>query len=124
MTDSKFLDTSVWIEYFFGENEIPEIENEEHNFISSLSLFEIKKKLLERILKKDEISSKIGFIKIKSIIVYPDEKICESAAEIAFEKKVPAMDSIIYASATAKNCELITFDNDFRGLEKAKVLDK
>ena len=48
MTDSKFIDSSVWLAYFFEGEHISLLESEEILFVSVLSLFEIKKKLLEK----------------------------------------------------------------------------
>ena len=54
VTDTKCIDSSAWLAYYFGEsNKIKfAIENEEFLIITScLAIFEIKKKLIK--LKKD-----------------------------------------------------------------------
>lgn len=122
MTVSKILDTSVWISYLFEGKCKHEIEGNEQLFLSVLSLFEIKAKLLKRKVEYREVKDKINFVKKKSIILSVDEKTAEMAAELSAEKNLPAMDSMIYASAMKNNLELITLDNDFKGLEKARVL--
>lgn len=124
MIDSKLFDTSVWIAYFFEEKCIDEIEKSDHPFVSCLTLFEIKNKLLKRKINKEEINSTLSYIKEKSIILPLTKEIAEGAADIAFEKNIPAMDSLIYLTAIANKSILITLDNDFRNLAKTIILDK
>ena len=116
------MDSSIWIGYLFYGQFIEEIESEEPLFISSLSLFETKLKLLKKKIGQSEIKEKLEFIKNKSHIITPDEKICELASEISHEKNIPAIDSLIYASAKENKLTLITIDNDFRGLDNTIVL--
>jgi len=123
VTDSKILDTSVWIAYLFEGKYKQEIENDEQLFLSVLSLFEINAKLLKRKVKDGEVRDKVNFIKKRSIVLPIDEKTAEIAAGLSIEKNIPAIDSLIYASAIKNDLELITLDNDFRGLAKAKVLN-
>jgi len=123
VTDSKIIDSSAWIAYL-TKNKLAEIiDNESRLFLSSLSLFEIKKKLMKDKITKKDISDKIDFVKKKSIILPVTDKIAEKAAEISIEKEIPSMDSIIYATALENNLSLITLDNDFRGLPNAIILD-
>ncbi len=121
MTDIKCVDSSAWLAYYLGSSpEAKEIIDKESLLItSSLCLFEIKKKLLT--IKSD--SEKIlNFIKERSIIIVPDIDIAEKAADTAIARKLGAMDAIIYTTARAKDAELITGDNDFRGLEHIKII--
>jgi len=123
VTDSKIIDSSAWIAYL-TKNKLGEIiDNETRLFLSSLSLFEIKKKLMKDKISEKEIFDKIDFIKKKSIILPVTDKIAEMAAEISIEKEIPSIDSIIYATALENNLSLITLDNDFRGLPNAVILD-
>lgn len=125
MTDSKIFDSTVWIDYLIKGSFSEEIENEERFYLSSFSLFEIKRKLLRnRELGEEEIKEKISFIKSKSIIINIDEYIAEKASEIAEENNLGAGDAIIYTTALLNNASLITLDNDFRGLKNTLVFDK
>ncbi len=121
MIDIKCLDSSAWLSYYFGENKIIKEIVESGNLLitSSLSLFEVKKRLLS--LKK-EPKPLLDFIKQRSQIVPVNIIIAENAADIAILKKLGAMDSLIYATNSTHNAELITGDNDFRGLEKVKII--
>ena len=123
MTDSKLLDSSVWLGYFFDNKYKNVVETDAQIYISILSLFEIKKRLLIRKIKREEIDEKIAFIKKKSLIINISNKVVEKAADISVEKEIPSIDSIIYASAKLNNLIFLTLDNDFRGLEDVEVLD-
>ncbi len=122
MIDSKLLDSSVWLAYL-GKKLCSEIiESKATLFLSVLSIFEIKKKLITDKISKKEIEENINFIKEKSILVPVTIEIVEKAVNVACEKKIPTADSIIYASALTNNVNLITLDNDFRGLERVEIL--
>ena len=121
MTDIKCLDSSAWLAYYFGKIEEikPIIEKEGLLITSTLCIFEVKKKILW--LKQDP-KIILDFIKERSGSIIPDLEIVEKAASIAVEKKLGEMDALVYATAQAKKAELITADNDFRGLEKVKII--
>ena len=57
MTGSRLLDSSVWLAYLFNGAYSDVIDSEEVHLLSSLSLFEIKKKLI-----KSKIESHLIFI--------------------------------------------------------------
>ncbi|MEK6850148.1 MAG: PIN domain-containing protein [Nanoarchaeota archaeon] len=123
MTDSELFDSTIWLDYLIKGSFKEKIELEEIFALSSLSLFEIKRKLLKnKELKRKEIDEKIYFIKNKSIIINIDEKIAEKASEIAEEKNLGAADALIYTTAILNNATLLTLDNDFRGFDKVKIL--
>lgn len=123
MTDSKLLDSNIWIDYFIKGSFKEIIESEEQLFISPLSLFEIKLKFLNnKEIKKEQVEEKILFVKKKSDILDINLSISELAAEISHEKNLPAIDSLIYASAKENKLTLLTMDNDFRGLDNVKIL--
>ena len=123
-TDFKLLDSSIWLEYLFKGAHKDLIENEHQLFISTLSIYEIKKILLENNINKQIIDEKLSFIKSRCITIYVDNAIAEKAATLTIENKVPAIDALIYTSALLNNAKAITIDNDFRGLNNAVVLDK
>jgi len=122
VTASKQLDTSVWLAYFFKSSlEAKKIIEEENGlfFTSSLSLFEIKKKLLS--LQK-ESEKFLEFVKSRSTILPLSLEIAEKAAEIALEKKLGAVDALLYATGVLSQAEFITADNDFRKLERVRMI--
>ena len=123
MTVSNLIDSSVWIAYLFEGRYKKVIEIEKTDYLSVISLFEIKRKLEQRELSPELIKEKIEYIKKRALIIPVDEIIAEKAATISLEHNLAASDSIIYATALINKAELLTLDNDFRGLMNAKVLD-
>ena len=79
----------------------------------------MKKKFLS--LKK-ESEKFLDFVKNRSTIIMLTTEIAEHAAEIALHKKLGAVDVLIYATSMLSQAELITADNDFRGLEKVRII--
>ncbi len=124
MTDSKIIDSSIWIEYFSNKKYSEVIESKELLYVSTLSLFEIKKKLLKEKINQSVISEIITFIKKRAITIPVEEIIAEKAAEISINHKLHTADAIIYTTAILNNSILITGDNDFRGLKNAIIIDK
>jgi|SRR3989344_953202 len=122
-TDSEIIDSSVWLSYLLEGNYQNIIDREKTFFISPLSIFEIKKKLLDKEIPTHEIEEKIKFIKRKSISINLNDSIAERASEISHENQIPAIDSLIYASALLNNCIVLTKDNDFRNLKNTKILE-
>ena len=80
VTDSKLLDSSIWISFIIENKNVDIIESEQLLFLSSLSIFEIKRKLIRDKIKKEDIERTIEFIKKRSSIINVDEKIAEKAA--------------------------------------------
>jgi len=123
LTSSELFDSTIWLDYLIKGSFKDKIEQEEIFALSSLSLFEIKRKLLRnKELKKKEIDEKISFIKSKSNIISVDEIIAEMASEIAEKNNLGAADALIYTTTILNNSTLLTLDNDFRGLEKVRVM--
>ena len=122
--DSKLLDSSIWLEYFFEGSLASEIEDNKLKFISTLSLFEIKKKMLDKNVPEREIKEKLKLIKGKCISIDITDSISEEASEISYKNSLPAIDSLIYTTAIKNRCTLITLDNDFRKLDKVIILEK
>ena len=123
MTASKCIDSSVWLEYFFNGSFKDIIEGNEMLFISSLSLFEIKKKLIKSGNLPKKVSESIEFVKERSLIISIGDEIAEYAADVSNQHNLGAVDALIYASAIKQNAILITLDNDFRGLNNVMILD-
>ena len=120
--DFKFLDSSVWIAFIIENKNKEIIGTEEPLALCSLSLFEIKRKLINDKVKKEDIERSISFIKNRSMVINVDEKIAEKAAEISVERKVPSLDALIYCTSLQNEGILFTRDNDFRGLPLVNIL--
>src|SRR3989344_3144128 len=127
MTEEKktiisLLDSSIWLSYLLeGKHENLVDENEETIYISPLVIFEIKRRLLKKEIPSKEIEEKINFIKQKTISLELNNGIAEKASEISHKNKIPAIDSLIYATAIFNICAVLPKNIAFRGLEKAKI---
>ena len=122
MTDSKLIDSSIWIEFLFNNQYSEIIKSWDMLLLSSLSLFEIKRKLQQEKIEPQKIQTSIEYIKQRSLIIFVSSEIAENAAQLSFKHKLAAMDAIIYATAKMKGAHLITRDNDFRGLPNTTIL--
>jgi len=120
--NSNILDSSVWISFIIENKNAELIESEDDILISTASLFEIKRKLIKDKVSSADIENTLKFIKKRCLIIPIDEKIADKAADISAQKNIPAMDSLIYATALLNNAALITLDNDFRGFDKVSIL--
>ncbi len=119
---SKLIDSSVIVAYLMDGYHKEIIEEEGTLLISTLTLFEIKRKLGEKNIPEKIINEKIEFIQKRTVSFPVNDEISLRAAKISVNYKVPAMDSLIYATALINNSHLITLDNDFRGLTNVTIL--
>lgn len=117
MIECKLIDSSLWIAYLFEGAHVSFIESEEILLLSTLSLFEIKRKLYQKNVPHHLISEKIGFVKKRSLIISVNNEIAELAAELSFQHNLPAMGALIYATSRLNSAVLVTLDNDLRGLK-------
>jgi PIN domain nuclease of toxin-antitoxin system len=122
MTDTKLLDSSIWIAYLF-EGKFIELVEKTQTYLSALSVFEIKRKLMQKQISPKTIQEKIRYIKERTIIVPVTLKIAEKSVEISIKNKMPMADSIIYTTGEENHAEIYTLDNHFRNLEHATIPD-
>lgn len=120
--ESNFIDSSIILSYFFDEKFKELIEGESHISMSTVALFEVKKKMLDKNIPEKDINEKLNYLKSKIILVSLNEEMAEKAADISKKHNLPAADSLIYSTALISNIMLLTRDNDFRGLPNVKVL--
>ncbi|MBI2672020.1 PIN domain-containing protein [Candidatus Woesearchaeota archaeon] len=124
VTESKLIDSSVWLAYFFNGFYTEIIDSEEIFLLSVLSLFEIKNKLVKSNIEMLKIRKSIDLIKKKSLVINLNEETAEKAVEFSSKKGLAAIDSLIYTTAILNNAKLITMDNDFRNLDNVLILNK
>ena len=121
MTDTKLIDSSVWIDFIVNGSYKELIENSDIIIVSALSIFEIKKKLVKKGYNINHVNKGMDFIRKRSMVADVTGDLAIKAVEISIDNKMPMADSIIYATALEKDAEVYTLDNHFRGLEKANV---
>jgi len=121
-TDSKLIDSSVWLAYLFNGVYPDIIESDEMLLLSVMSLFEIHRKLAKIKIDSNKISRSMEFIKKRSLVIEVSKEISEKAVDFSLEFKLSTIDSIIYATSILSDATLVTLDNDFRGLKSVVVL--
>lgn len=121
MTDSRFIDSSIWIDYLLYGNHKDLILSERILLSSVLSLIEVKKRLLRLGFGEHIAKQSIAFIKQRSIIVPIDQEIVDKTIEAIDEKSLSMVDALIYASALNSKSPLVSMDNDFRGLKNVEI---
>ena len=117
-----FEDSSVWISYFFGEHKLAAemIEQEGSIFISALTLFEVKRRLMRDSSNKKLVEKQMTFMQNRSIIMQLGQDIAIKAAEVAKSEQLHMADALIYTAALERDARFFTADPDFKG--KANVL--
>ena len=121
-TDSKLIDSSVWLAYLFNGVYSDIIESDEMLLLSVMSLFEIHRKLAKIKIDSNKISRSMEFIKKRSLVIEVSTEISEKAVDFSLEFKLSTIDSIIYATSILSDATLVTLDNDFKGLKSVVVL--
>jgi len=116
------VDTSGWIEYFFGEpNAVyftPPIENTNELIVPVICLHEVFKKVNAA---ADEARALQAVAQMKQgTIADVTEDVALSAALISLRHNLPMADSLIYAMARAHGATLWTQDEHFSRLSGVK----
>ena len=120
------VDSSGWIEYFVnGKNAsffTSSIRDTGNLIIPTICLYEVFKRILS-VLGEDEALQATGIMSLGTIIEL-DRDIAIHAAKISLEAKLAMADSIILATARAKNALLWTQDEHFKDFEEVKYIEK
>ena len=126
MTELRILiDSSIWLTYFLASaDEIKEVIDSELTLLytSTITLHEVKRRLLRMNYTNQQVERAIRFIKENSIIVPVDEKIALESVTHCIKHKLHTIDALIYETAIQNNCKLITGDKDFKNLRDTTVL--
>lgn len=112
------VDTSGWIEYFFGGSNAAfftaPIENTDELIVPAVCLYEVFKKVNQTV---DEARALQAVAQMKQgLIVQITEEIALRAALISLRYKLPMADSFVYATGQMEGAEIWTQDSDFKGL--------
>lgn len=124
VTEYKLLDSSAWLALFHEENlKVRDIvEDKIILFTSALSIFEIKKRLIRLNLKEERVNEILDFVRKRSIIIELTDELAEKAVLVSTKYKLGAIDSLIYATASAVNALLVSGDKDFNGLPNTEII--
>jgi predicted nucleic acid-binding protein len=120
------IDSSLWLEYFSGtlrNNFIVDIiEEAENQYIPSICLYEVYKRML---IDKDENSALSSTLFMQNAAVIGlNPQLAILAAKLGKQHKLPMADSIIYATAVMYGAEIYTQDKHFENLEQVHCFSK
>ena len=112
------VDTSGWIEYFFGgENTslfAPAIEETRTLLVPVICLYEVFKKVHQ---VADEAKALQAIAQMKQGRIVPvTEEVALKAALVSLKHKLLLADSLVYAVAQLEGAVVWTQDEDFKGL--------
>lgn len=112
------VDTSGWIEYFFGGSNAAfftePIENTDKLIVPVVCLYEVFKKVNQTV---DEARALQAVAQMKQgLVVEISEEIALRAALISLRHKLPMADSFVYATGQMEGAAIWTQDSDFKGL--------
>lgn len=120
------VDSSAWLEYFAnGPNTrffAPAIEDTAHLVVSTVSLYEVFKRVLQQADESKALQAVATMQQGK--VVDLGATLALSAAKISLDHGLPLADSVILATARAYDAPLWTQDDDFKGLEGVRFRKK
>lgn len=119
----KTFDSWAWVEYFRGSRVGAVVkdllEGKEVLFTPAVCLAEIKAKYLR---EGHDPADRLRFIKSRTSIIDVDITVAEAAADLKVLQGLHMVDSLVLASARARNTELLTGDKHFRGIANVLML--
>ena len=120
------VDSSGWAEYFVnganaGVFAVP-TQDVENLIVPTVSLYEVFKRVLLE-FGEDEALATLGQMSLGKVVDL-DRNIAIHAAKISLELKLAMADSIILATARAKDATLWTQDEHFKDIEGVKYIEK
>lgn len=120
------VDSSGWLEYFgegnnasFFARPIQDIEN---LIVPTICIYEVFKRLIS-LRGKEEALRAVAVMSLGQLIEL-NRQIAMNAAKISLDSKLALADSIILATARAKDAILWTQDEHFKDLEGVKYIEK
>jgi predicted nucleic acid-binding protein len=120
------VDTSVWIETFaatpLGLRLARELPERADCVVPTIVQFELAKWLTREV--SEEAADQAIAYTLKCEVVALDTAIALDAAMLCRERKLATADAIVYATARARNADLLTCDAHFEGLPGATYFAK
>ncbi len=113
------IDSWTWIEYWkgsrFSDPAAKHIEGSEIAILSTINITEVFFSVL-RDYDEKQAEQKLATMKKRCFLIPPDEKIAVAAAKLKRALKMSLADSLILATARAREARVVTGDKDFKGL--------
>lgn len=120
----KIIDSSIWIAYFQGQEEVKGLIEHEKLGTSAIALAEIASKFDRAGLKFEK---EFLFIQSRSKIIPLTAEMALVAAKLKNKQrkkqgKFGLADAMMYATAQVEKGVLVTADRDFLGLEHVEIV--
>jgi predicted nucleic acid-binding protein len=120
------VDSSGWLEYFADAPNAdffaPAIEDTSALVVSSVSLYEVFKRVLQQRDEGDALQAVAAMM--QGQVVPLDAELALSAARLSVEYGLPMADSMMLATARSREATLWTQDADFEGIEGVEYIEK
>ena len=118
------VDSSGWLEYFADAPNadffaVP-IEDVNHLIVPTLCISEVFKRIYQQ--RGENSALQAVALMNQGQMIDLDVSIALNAAKLGLDFKLPLADSIILATARAKNAVIWTQDSDFKGIENVKYI--
>ena len=116
------VDSSAWLEYFAdGPNAdffAPAIEKTRDLLVPTIVVFEVYKRVLQQ--RQEPAALEAVSVLQHGKLIELTASLAIAAARISQEEKLPMADSIILATARARNAIIWTQDSDFQEMDRVK----
>jgi len=116
------VDSSAWLEYFAdGPNAdffAPAIERTRDLLVPTIVVFEVYKRVLQQ--RQERAALEAVSVLQHGQLIELTASLAIAAARISQDEKLPMADSIILATARARNALIWTQDNDFQEMDRVK----
>ncbi len=120
------VDSSAWLEYFAaGPNAdyfAPAIENTRNLVVPAVSLYEVFRRVMQQRGEGDALQA-VALMQ-QGQVVDIDASVALSAARLSLDLRLPMADSLMLATARARQATLWTQDSDFEGIPGVKYRAK
>lgn len=120
------VDSCGWLEYFAdGPNAgfyAKAIERVDSLIVPTICILEVFKKVYQQRGENSAIQTYAAMS--QGHVLEMDAAVAINAAKISAELKIPLADSVILASARAKNATIWTQDEHFRTIEGVRYIEK
>lgn len=116
---------SAWLSHFTGHSTSAKIDpyfnRSHHILVPTVVTYEVYRQLHRKLGPKEAILI-LAPMQESEVIPF-DAELALLAAELSTQYRLGTADAAIYATAVRFETDLITLDNDFRGLPRCVVLD-
>ncbi len=120
------VDSSGWIEFFTGGANATRygvyLERTSRIVTPTVVLYEVYKIVKRERTEEDALLAAAQIQKTR--LVPLSESLALAAADVSLEFRLAMADSVVYATAQAEDAELVTSDEDLRGLPGVTYLPK